>query len=125
MFRRQQPQLLGHQFPHHHRKIGQSQHRDGQSHAPGVGRQQGQFGQPGLQGIGQGRFADGAAQNAHGGNAHLDGGQKAGGLLMQGEGRLGAAPAFIGHVLQTGFAGGDHGNFRHGEKAVNQDQQQQ
>jgi len=35
-----------------------------------------------------------------------------------------AGAAIVGQTLQPGLAGGDYGDFRHGENAVEQDQKQ-
>ena len=70
----------------------------------------------------EGRAREGTGEDAHEGDADLDGREKAPGILHQLQGDLGARTAFFGHGFEAGTAGGNDGEFRQGKNAVEGDQ---
>jgi hypothetical protein len=116
---------LGHKFAHHQREIGGDQHHQYHGQQLGVGRQHRRRRQPGGDRFAQGGAAKGACEHPDQGDADLNGREKItgiGGHCQHGARRF---IAFVGHLLQARFAGGDHGHFGHGEGAVDHDQQQE
>ena len=65
---------------------------------------------------------EGAGQHADQRDADLDGGQEASGVGAERQRATGAADVTVDHRLQARGAGGDNGQFRHGQQAVHADQ---
>lgn len=64
-------------------------------------------------------------EHADGRDADLDGGEKLCGIVVQAHGGHGTGIAGFGHHLQSGFATGSQGHFRHGKDAIEQNQKNQ
>ena len=118
-------QTLGNQFADNDGHIGdQHDHQRGGQH---LGRLLGhaQRQQPARQRFGEGGLTDDTVQHPDGGDADLDGGEKAGGVFTEGQGGRGALVAFGHQTLQSRLACREQRHFRHGEQAIEHDQAQQ
>ena len=73
-------------------------------------------------GTGQSRFAHDTRENADGGDAHLNGRKRPGGIGLQQRGALRSLVAVFGHNLQSRLATGDKRNFAHRKDAVENNQ---
>ncbi len=73
--------------------------------------------------LGQGIFPDRTTENTNRRDADLDGGQEAGRLVIELQRRSGTGAAIVGQALQTGLARGNDSDFRHGQNAIQENQE--
>ena len=81
--------------------------------------------QPFAQRLGERGVADDAVEHADRRDAHLDGGQELGGMVVQVDRRLGAALARFQHHLQARLAARRQRHLRHRESGVQHDQEKE
>src|SRR6185312_4830207 len=74
--------------------------------------------------VGERGAAEGAGDDADDGDADLHSGEKASGIALQLERHPGAVAPELGGMLEPRLARRHHGHLRHGEEAVQQDQQE-
>ena len=116
------PDALGHQFTDNDREVGdQHHHQTGGGVAAKRHRHTQRF-QPDCQRTGQCGLAHDTVQNANRRDANLDGGQESRRVFAQFDCSGGTAVALIHQLLQTGPAGGDQCDLRHGKQAVEKDE---
>jgi hypothetical protein len=118
-------QALGHELAHDDGEVGDEHHHQARG---GVARGLGlhaQADEPIAQRLGQRRFAHDAVEHADGGDADLDGGEKARGVLAQLGGGDGAAIALIDQLLQARLTCRNQCQLGHGEQSIEQDEGEQ
>ena len=125
--RRRSPALrrascLGTSSPITIEKIGDEADDDAEAERLGDTRRDALFRPGSRQPSAQGRARKGAGQDAHEGDADLDGREEAARILHQRQGDSRPGAAFLGHGLEAGAAGGDDGEFRKGKDAVEGDE---
>ena len=114
---------LRHQFADDQRQVRDGHDHDGDGNAVGIGFDRREPAKLDRQIAGEGGAAIGAGQNADQRDADLDGGQELAWIFHEADGGPGAAVSLVRHLLKSCPPGRNDRQFRHGEKAVQQDQQ--
>ena len=115
---------FGDEFADDEGEVGRRDDDGGEGQGGGEGGQGGEGVQPVLKVLGDAGAAEDAGQDADEGDADLDGGEEALGVVGKGEGDGGAADALALEDGEAGAAEGDEGELAHREDAVDEDQQQ-
>ena len=112
------------EFADDQRQVRDGADHDGEGDRFGVGRHEFELTQPLGQLRGQRRAAVRAREDADQRDAHLDRRQELGGIGGDAKGGSRALVPGVGPLLQPDAAGGDDGNLRHREDAVEDEQHQ-
>ena len=117
-----QRKLLGHQLADDQRAVGDERHHDADAERIGDAARHAQFGERVGEAQADGGARKGARQHADQRDADLHGGQELAGVGGQEQGALGAGDATLGHHAQARRPGGHHGQFRHRQQTIENDQ---
>ena len=118
-------QPLGHQLADEDGDIGDQHDHERGGQPFGRAFRETQRDHPAGQWFGKGRLTDDPVEDADGGDADLDGGEKACRVFAQGEGCSRRPVTFGRLAAQPGLAGREQRHFRHGKETVEYDQAQQ